>query len=206
MQGARFAVCGLRFALLFHDLIPVRRPEWCDRVAVRSFRYWIDNTMPLCDTVFALSRATAADVESYAREQRIRLPGAVVVLPLGSELAQPPGARSARLPPPGSYALTVSTIEARTNHLLPHQARVQVGVLVGNRRCVAGRIGQSAGLRSSAGDRADCRGAETRPHRSKRGGQAAITGRCAGQRCVPLTLVSPDASSVVSLISSNLLI
>jgi len=109
---------GLRFALLFYDLIPVRRPEWCDRVVVRSFRKWIDSTMPLCDTVFAISRATAADVESYAREQRIRLPGPVVVLPLGSELAQPSGARSARLPPRGSYALTVSTIEARKNHML----------------------------------------------------------------------------------------
>jgi glycosyltransferase involved in cell wall biosynthesis len=109
---------GLRFALLLHDLIPVRRPEWCDRVVVRAFRKWIDSTMPLCDTVFAVSRATAADVEAYAREQHIRLPGPVVDLPLGSELAQQPGTRSARLPPPGSYALSVSTIEARKNHLL----------------------------------------------------------------------------------------
>ena len=51
-------------------------------------------------------------------EQGIRLPGPVVTLPLGSELRQPPGTRSARLPPPGSYALIVSTIEARKNHLL----------------------------------------------------------------------------------------
>lgn len=109
---------GLRFALLFHDLIPVRRPEWCDRVVARTFRKWIDTTMPLCDTVFAVSHATAEDVEAYAHEQRIRLSGPVVVLPLGSELAQAPRARSARLPPPGSYALTVSTIEARKNHLL----------------------------------------------------------------------------------------
>ncbi len=109
---------GLRFALLVHDLIPVRRPEWCDRLVVRAFRNWIDGTLPLCDAVFAVSRATAADVEAYAQEQGIRLPGPVVTVPLGSELRQPPGACRLRLPPPGSYALTVSTIEARKNHLL----------------------------------------------------------------------------------------
>jgi glycosyltransferase involved in cell wall biosynthesis len=108
----------LRFALLVHDLIPVRRPEWCDRLVVRAFRNWIDGTLPLCDAVFAVSRATAADVEAYAQEQGIRLPGPVVTVPLGSELRQPPGACRLRLPPPGSYALTVSTIEARKNHLL----------------------------------------------------------------------------------------
>ncbi|HTB47561.1 MAG TPA: glycosyltransferase family 1 protein [Acetobacteraceae bacterium] len=109
---------GLRFALLIYDLIPVRRPEWSDRVVVRAFRRWIESALPVCDTVFAISRATAADVEAYAREQGIALPGPVVTLPLGSELRQSPGTRSPRLPPPGSYALSVSTIEARKNHLL----------------------------------------------------------------------------------------
>ncbi len=108
---------GLRFALLVHDLIPLRRPEWSDRVVARTFRKWICDLLPLCDTVFAVSRATAADVEAFAREQGIRLPGPVVILPLGSELRQAPETRSARLPPPGSYALIVSTIEARKNHL-----------------------------------------------------------------------------------------
>jgi glycosyltransferase involved in cell wall biosynthesis len=109
---------GLRFALLIYDLIPVRRPEWSDRLVVRAFRRWIESSLPVCDTVFAISRATAADVEAYAREQGVALPGPVVTLPLGSELRQSPGTRSVRLPPRGSYALTVSTIEARKNHLL----------------------------------------------------------------------------------------
>ena len=52
---------GLRFALLIYDLIPVRRPEWSDRVVVRAFRRWIESALPVCDTVFAISRATAAE-------------------------------------------------------------------------------------------------------------------------------------------------
>lgn len=136
---------GLRFALLVYDLIPVRRPEWCDRVVVRTFRKWIDDVLPLCDNVFAISRATAADVEAYAKEQGMALPGPVVALPIGSELHQRPGPRSSRLPPPGSYALAVSTIEARKNHLLlfrvwrrmlDEMPREQVPTLV-----FAGRIG-----------------------------------------------------------------
>jgi glycosyltransferase involved in cell wall biosynthesis len=136
---------GLRFALLFYDLIPLRRPEWCNHVVVREFRKWIDSILPLCDAVFAISHATASDVESYAQEQGIGLPGPVVTLPVGSKLRQPIEARSSRLPPPSSYALIVSTIEARKNHLLlfrvwrrmlqelPHE---QVPTLV-----FAGRIG-----------------------------------------------------------------
>jgi glycosyltransferase involved in cell wall biosynthesis len=136
---------GLRFALLIYDLIPVRRPEWSDRLVVRAFRRWIESSLPVCDTVFAISRATAADVEAYAREQGIALPGPVVTLPLGSELRQSPGTRSLRLPPPGSYALIVSTIEARKNHLLlfrvwrrllDEMPREQVPTLV-----FAGRVG-----------------------------------------------------------------
>ena len=57
---------GLRFALLVYDLIPILRPEWCDRGLVRLFRAWFRDVLPLCDVVLAISRATAADVEAYA--------------------------------------------------------------------------------------------------------------------------------------------
>ena len=74
--------------------------------------------LPLCDAVFAVSHTTAADMEAYAREQGIRLARPVAPLRLGSERRQPPSVRSRHLPAPGSYALIVSTIEARKNHLL----------------------------------------------------------------------------------------
>ena len=116
--GRQCKANGLQFALLLHDLIPVRRPEWCDRVVVSAFRRWINGALPLCDAVFAVSRATAADVEAYARENRIHLAAPVITLPLGNGLRRLPGTRSPHLPPPGSYALIVGTIEARKNHLL----------------------------------------------------------------------------------------
>jgi glycosyltransferase involved in cell wall biosynthesis len=113
---------GLKFALLVYDLIPIRRPEWCDRGLVRVFRAWFDTVFPLCDQVFAISQATATDVELYARERSIKSPGPIVSIPIGTSFGVTdgltPAIRTQRLPAPGSYALIVSTIEARKNHQL----------------------------------------------------------------------------------------
>lgn len=113
---------GLRFVLLVYDLIPLRRPEWCDRGLVRMFRAWFDDVLPLCDTVFAISKATAADVRAYASQRGIVLPGPVMTLPIGAgfghKLTADPVPRSNRLPSPASYVLVVSTVEARKNHQL----------------------------------------------------------------------------------------
>ncbi len=113
---------GLKFALLVYDLIPIRRPEWCDRGLVRVFRAWFDSVFPLCDQIFAISRATASDVELYARERGIELAGPILPIPIGTSFGAAnsltAATRTPRLPPPGSYALIVSTIEARKNHQL----------------------------------------------------------------------------------------
>jgi len=113
---------GLRFALLVYDLIPIRRPEWCDRGLVRLFRDWFQTVLPLCDVIFAISQATAADVECFARDSRITLPDHVQSIPIGTGFGAPaaPSVASAKhsLPKRGSYALFVSTIEARKNHVL----------------------------------------------------------------------------------------
>ena len=108
---------GLRFAALFYDLIPLRHPEWCDPGIVRSFRAWVDSLLPLCDCMFAISRATADDVSAYAEERGIAVPQ-VVPLPMGSGFGMEhlTPERTPRLPAPGTYALFVSTIEARKNH------------------------------------------------------------------------------------------
>jgi glycosyltransferase involved in cell wall biosynthesis len=112
--------CGLRLALLVYDLIPLRRPEWCADGLVKIFRSCFDNILPICDQIFAISKATAADVEVYAREQGIVLPRPVVPLPIGTgfSVGSTAAQRTDRLPPAGSYAMIVSTIEARKNHLL----------------------------------------------------------------------------------------
>ena len=117
---------GVVVTLLLYDLIPVRNPEWCTRFAVDTFAGWLHGTLPLCDRLMAISRHTAEDVEAYAREEGIPLPGPVAVVPVGtgfSDVAErapgtAPTARPPGLPRPGSYVLFVSTLERRKNHAL----------------------------------------------------------------------------------------
>jgi glycosyltransferase involved in cell wall biosynthesis len=113
---------GLRFALLVYDIVPLRRPEWYGAGATRQFRIFFDSVLPLCDQVFAISQATAVDVTAYAQERGMALRGPIVPIPMGTGFGtlSPSTAvpRSNRLPLAGSYALFVSTIEARKNHQL----------------------------------------------------------------------------------------
>jgi glycosyltransferase involved in cell wall biosynthesis len=113
---------GLRYALVIHDIIPLRRPEWFDPGLVRLFRAYFDSVVPVCDTIFANSHFTAADVTAHAHTRGIALRGPIVPIPMGSGFGSgrptTAVARTDRLPPIGSYVLLVSTIEARKNHAL----------------------------------------------------------------------------------------
>ncbi len=126
LQLARDA--GLRTGMLFYDLIPLRRPEWCHHTLVASFGQWLDGVLPALDLVLAISNATADDLRRLLAEQH--RPAALVrVLPIGTgfpaSLAglrrDPEPVPDQALPPAGSYVLFVSTIEARKNHVLMFQ-------------------------------------------------------------------------------------
>ncbi|UPG73128.1 glycosyltransferase family 4 protein [Roseomonas gilardii subsp. gilardii] len=142
---------GLRPALLLYDLIPLRRPEWCARDLVRSFRHWVETVLPECPRLMAISHATAHDVEAYAAETGLVLEAPVRPIPIGTgfglagQADRLASARPRGLPRPGSYVLFVSTLEARKNHallfrvwrrLLSEMPREQVPTLV-----FAGRVG-----------------------------------------------------------------
>jgi glycosyltransferase involved in cell wall biosynthesis len=114
---------GIRFAVLVHDIVPLRRPEWCDRTLVRLFRNWYGSVLPVSDAVFSVSHATAADLERHAAAAGIRLEGRVKPIPMGTGFGngaagEEPETDDASLPAPGEYILFVSTIEARKNHAL----------------------------------------------------------------------------------------
>jgi len=117
----------LRFALLIYDIIPLRRPEWCDEELTKHFRAWFDGTLALADTILTISAATAADVSKYAENSNLVLRAIPTPIPIGtgfkkSNTRQRSATSGAvlrrRLPPPNSYALIVSTIEPRKNHVL----------------------------------------------------------------------------------------
>jgi glycosyltransferase involved in cell wall biosynthesis len=106
---------------MIYDLVPLRHPEWCEHGLIRLFRAWFKSSLPLSDHVFAISRATAADVEAYARENGLTLATPVLPIPIGTGFSAAPKATVAarrQLPAPGTYALIVGTIEARKNHML----------------------------------------------------------------------------------------
>ncbi len=137
---------GLRFALLVYDIIPLRRPEWCDRSLTKVFSTWFHSVVPLADQILAISHTTATDTEAYAAENGMALRSHIVPIPLGTGFGQPPTPlRTTRLPQAGSFVLFVSTIEARKNHILAFRIwrellatlpREQVPTLV-----FAGRVG-----------------------------------------------------------------
>jgi glycosyltransferase involved in cell wall biosynthesis len=117
---------GLRFALLIYDIIPLRRPEWYDVRLTRRFRTWFADALPLADTILTISAATAADVAEYTQNKGLALRAVPTPIPIGTgfkksyaaQRRSPNGPVSSRLPAPNSYALMVSTIEPRKNHIL----------------------------------------------------------------------------------------
>jgi glycosyltransferase involved in cell wall biosynthesis len=112
---------GIAPALLLYDLIPVRRPEWCAAQLVEIFAAWLDQTLPECSRLMAISHSTARDFANYAGEKGLTLASEITPIPIGTgfglaEMAAEIPPRG--LPPPGSYVLFVSTLEARKNHAL----------------------------------------------------------------------------------------
>jgi glycosyltransferase involved in cell wall biosynthesis len=120
---------GLRTGLLFYDLIPLRRPEWCHHTLVDTFGRWLDGVLPFVDAMFAISKATADDVTQFLAERDGSAMAPVLTIPVGTGFPASAAAMGAEaeqvpdhaVPPPGSYVLFVSTIEARKNHLLMFQ-------------------------------------------------------------------------------------
>ena len=99
---------GVR-ATVFHDLIPLRHPEWCTARTISMHTRKARNAAETCDVVFANSEATAADLVSLLGIERDR----IVHAPPGLEADLGPDGPTADLG--GPTILGLGTIEPRKN-------------------------------------------------------------------------------------------
>jgi glycosyltransferase involved in cell wall biosynthesis len=122
---------GVLFASFVHDCIPLRVPETCSANLVQEFAAWFGAAMRTADFVLANSAHTARDIAALApahggaavTPQVIRLdarfddgpqPGLVAAARLDAATHASLGIRR-------PFALFVSTLEARKNHLFVFQ-------------------------------------------------------------------------------------
>lgn len=113
------AKIGIRFVILIYDIIPILRPEFFPGGDELLFASFMRDCVSMADKLMAISEATANDVENFARNANIDVPTRPSVLRIGTGFTLPEG--KAELPAnlvAGGYALFVSTIEPRKNHIL----------------------------------------------------------------------------------------
>ena len=99
---------GVR-ATVFHDLIPLRHPEWCTSRTISMHTRKARNAARTCDVVFANSDATAADLVSLLGIE----PDRIVHAPPGLAAGLGPIGPEAELG--GPSILGLGTIEPRKN-------------------------------------------------------------------------------------------
>ncbi len=142
-----------RFAMLFHDFIPIYARETCDQGTAVVFREFVDQVLLVVDLALCVSRSTERDLQRYCRENGRAAPPSLVTR-LGTSFDEffprSGDSRPAQADPAvierDPFVLFVSTIEGRKNHNFMFeswQALVERGVDVPRLVCV-GRIGWRA--------------------------------------------------------------
>jgi glycosyltransferase involved in cell wall biosynthesis len=99
---------GVR-ATVFHDLVPLRHPDWCTPRTISMHTRKARNAASTCDVVFANSRSTAADLVELLGIGEDR----IVHAPIGLEPGMTPDGDAADLG--GPSILGLGTIEPRKN-------------------------------------------------------------------------------------------
>ena len=110
---------GMCNALLIHDIIPLRHPQFCLPDLTRDFTAALAEEMVVVDRLLTVSRDTADDVTALFAERGMAAP-TILPVPLAREASLPPGAWSSRLSALRGrrFVLTVGTVESRKNQAL----------------------------------------------------------------------------------------
>jgi glycosyltransferase involved in cell wall biosynthesis len=137
-----------RFAMLFHDFIPIYARETCDQGTAVVFKEFVDQVLPIVDLAMCVSRSTERDLKRFCSEHGLAVPPTLVTQ-LGTSFDEFFPRSEGAAPQRAAYdpfVLFVSTIEGRKNHNFMFdtwQALVERGVNVPRLVCV-GRIGWRA--------------------------------------------------------------
>ncbi|HSV84364.1 MAG TPA: glycosyltransferase [Ramlibacter sp.] len=114
---------GARVVLLVHDLMPIRRPDFCFPLVPKVFVTFLHEMLRCCDAVVCNSRATEEDLRRWAQAQRITLPP-TGYFHLGSDVRPSAGSTRARpeiedfLRAPGPCFAAVGSFEPKKNYAL----------------------------------------------------------------------------------------
>ena len=111
---------GMRFCLLIHDILPVSHPEFVSGGHRPNFIKWLDDMQRTWDVVLTPSRASADELAAHVVTTGMPLPP-IHPIPFGFGFSQEPEAAAPGPIHDGPYALFVSTIEIRKNHILLHR-------------------------------------------------------------------------------------
>ncbi|MBB3973967.1 glycosyltransferase family 4 protein [Hansschlegelia beijingensis] len=106
---------GAALAIMVHDLIPIRFPEYGRAGEAERHARRMNTALRYASTLIANSAETARDLSAYATETGQPVPP-VVVAPLGVESGFARAARPLAAERP--YFVALGTIEPRKNHLL----------------------------------------------------------------------------------------
>lgn len=111
---------GVRVGALIHDLIPISHPEFCDAQLVIDFTTSVAELCSFADFLLTVSDATGSIVTDFLRRHDARdipvrtVANAHVMAGVRPHTAWPPALAAVEGRP---FALYVSTIEGRKNHL-----------------------------------------------------------------------------------------
>jgi len=111
---------GFKFAILYHDIIPLLYPTFYFSSAVTAFREFLHVMVPMADLVIVTSKRVELDLKHYCKANGLGVPKTRIV-ELGADPPAAEVATNGSLPgglQPGRYALFVSTIEPRKGHRL----------------------------------------------------------------------------------------
>ena len=113
---------GIRLGFYIYDIIPISHPDYCDPLHVREFTIHFCEMLGLADFLFTISAYTARSVAEFIARHELT-PTPVRAVPLAQLRLQAKASADEAWPSElddlrgKDFALYVSTIEGRKNHL-----------------------------------------------------------------------------------------